>query len=363
VTTDLVMPVDRLYRIGIVVKDLEKAALAYAQIFGIDSWQVRVFDEKRLDSLTVGGRTVTAKYRTATGTVPSGVATFELIDAGVGETTYQYMRCTREQGVHHLTVSVVDAEGLAGIKSLLLRHGVTIAQTERYTDGTAAHLFDTRTLLGGYYLQVVENGGPTGSTAEFDETWDLSSAYQRPDNRAPLDVTQLHHIGIVVNDVVASVAKYAEVFGITTWPFMNWRNGLGRLDDPFYRGKPVEQGYFCGMGFNYRNFGFEIIQPSWGPSHYKNDFLDVVGQGVHHLQLLYPSDAAEWDAIVDWLAPLDIPVVMGSSLREGATTFYYLDTRAALGGWTLEATIRHAGADPAKRIYDFTAEYGPAAGQ
>ena len=163
---------------------------------------------------------------------------------------------------------------------------------------------------------------------------------------------------LVFDDVVSKVATYAEVFGISTWPFMNWRNGLGRLDAPFYRGEPVDHGYLCGMGFNYRNFGFEIIQPTWGPSHYRNDFLDVVGAGVHHMQLLYPRDQQDFDEIAQWLAPLGIDVVMGSSLREGATTFYYLDSREALGGWTIEATLRHAGADPAKRIYDFVTEFG-----
>jgi hypothetical protein len=350
-------PVDRLYRIGVVVPDLEAAAVRYAEFFGIDSWQVRHYDGNRLDRLVVDGRPVTASYRTATGSAPSGAVTFELIDAGRGETTYQYLRCTKQQGVHHLTVSVADAAALGEITRLMAARGVGIRQSEFFSDSTATHLFDTRALLGGFYLQVQQDGGADGAAGNADETWDLSSSYSRPGGRGPLPVTQLHHLGVVVQDVVGTVERYADTFGIPSWPFMNWRNGPGRLDAPFYRGEPVEHGYFCGMGFNFTNFGWEVIQPTWGPSHYKNDFLDLVGEGVHHLQLLYPEDQADWDGITDWLGQRHVPVVMGSSLRDGATTFYYLDTRAALGGWTIEATIRHAGADPAKRIYDFTAEY------
>jgi hypothetical protein len=172
-----------------------------------------------------------------------------------------------------------------------------------------------------------------------------------------MEVSQLHHFGVVVNDVVGSVARYADVFGIRSWNFMNWRTEPGRLDNPFYKGAPVDHEYFCGMGFDFREFGFEIIQPTFGPSHYREDFLREVGEGVHHMQLFYPRDADHWQRVADWLAPLGIPVVMGSTLRGGATTFYYLDTREALGGWSVEATLRHAGADPAKRVYDFVSTF------
>jgi hypothetical protein len=344
------LPVDRLHRIGVVVRDLEAAATAYAELFGIDRWDVRQVDGDRLARLDVRGRPVQARYRTATGALPSGAAVFELIEAGVGETTYQYLRCTRQQGVHHLTLAA-DPSAFAEV---LRGCGVDVAQTEHFTDGSTATLFDTRELLGGFYLRVEQ---PSDVDSEPDERWDLSSSYRRPDGQGPLAVTQLHHLGVVVRDVVAKVERSDGLFGIATWPFMNWRPEPGRLEAPFYRGQPVDHGYFCGMGFNYRNFGWEIIQPGWGPSHYADDFLDVVGEGVHHMQLVYPADADEWDGIVAWLAERGIPVIMGSPLRGGATTFYYLDTRAALGGWSVEATIRSPDADPSKRIYDFTAQF------
>lgn len=346
------LPVARLARIGVVVKDLEASARAYAELFGIDTWQVRRHDGNRLEGLTVSGRRVEASYRTATGTLPSGAATFELIDAGRGETTYQYLRCTRQQGIHHLTLELEPGD-LDEVSAHLAARGAPVAQEERFADGSLARLFDTSQLLGGFYLQVRSElaDGPA------DEQWDLSSAYDRPGGRGPLEVTQVHHFGVVVRDVRRTVDAYASTFGIADWNFMNWRTEPGRLDTPFYRGRPVDHGYFCGMGFNYKNFGWEIIQPTWGPSHYRDDFLQVVGEGVHHIQLLYPEDADDWAGIVEWLGARGIPVVMGSPLRGGATTFYYLDTRDALGGWTIEATLRHAGADPAKRIYDFTVEY------
>lgn len=357
-TSDQALPVDRLHRIGVVVKDVERAATRYAELFGIDHWTVRSYDTEAGDIVEIGGRSVPARLRTVTGVLPSGVVAFELIDAGQGETTYQYLRCIRSQGVHHLTVRVAGPEQVAELTAELAKRGAPVGQRIRSRHGYDVVQYDTQALLGGYHLQaLVESPDSAGSTDACVEEWDLSSAYQRPGGRAPLDVQQLHHLGIVVRDVVPTVERYADAFGIRTWPFMNWRTEYGRLDAPFYRGEPVDHGYFCGMGFGYRNFGFELIQPTYGPSHYKEDFLDKVGEGVHHMQLVYPEDEEDWAGIVDWMAGLDIPVVMGSQLRGGATTFYYLNTQEALGGWSIETTLRHAGADPSKRIYDFTREF------
>jgi len=357
-TSDQALPVDRLHRIGVVVKDVERAATRYAEIFGIDHWDVRAIDTAAGDQVEIDGRSVPAALRTVTGTLPSGVVAFELVDAGRGETTYQYLRCIRGQGVHHLTIRVGSRSQVDELTAELAKRGAGVAQRIRSRHGHETVQFDTQRLLGGYHLQaVVEPSDAAGSTAAVDEVWDLSTSYERPGGRDPLDVQQLHHLGIVVRDVVPTVERYADTFGITTWPFMNWRTEYGRLDAPFYRGEPVDHGYFCGMGFGYRNFGFELIQPTHGRSHYKEDFLDLVGEGVHHMQLVYPEDEDEWAGIVDWMGGLDIPVVMGSQLRGGATTFYYLNTQEALGGWSIETTIRHAGADPSKRIYDFTREF------
>lgn len=352
-------PAERLHRVGVLVKDLRRAARNYAEIFGIDRWAVSHLGPDRLAATEVHGRPVRHGYRTAVGTTPSGVVTFELVEAGDGESTFKIMRCAQGQGVHHLTLAVTDEEGARAVGDFFAARGVPVAQSGVVDGGLRYVDFDTRAVLGGYHLRLAVDldGAHPDGVAPPDEEWDLSAEYRRPDGVEPMEISQLHHFGVVVTDVVATVARYADVFGIRSWNFMNWRTEPGRLDNPFYRGAPVEHEYFCGMGFDFRDFGFEIIQPTRGPSHYREDFLREVGEGVHHLQLFYPRDEAHWQRVADWLAPLGIPVVMGSTLRGGATTFYYLDTREALGGWSIESTLRHAGADPAQRVYDFVTTF------
>jgi hypothetical protein len=73
----------------------------------------------------------------------------------------------------------------------------------------------------------------------------------------PLDIPRLHHIGVVVRDVVGSVGRHASVFDVDRWNFINWRRQPGRLETPFYRGTPVNHEYLTGRAFDFQGFGFD----------------------------------------------------------------------------------------------------------
>lgn len=38
--------------------------------------------------------------------------------------------------------------------------------------------------------------------------------------------------------------------------------------------------------------GFEVIQPTFGPSHYKENYRNLVGEGMHHMNASRLPDAA-----------------------------------------------------------------------
>jgi hypothetical protein len=125
----------------------------------------------------------------------------------------------------------------------------------------------------------------------------------------------------------------------------DWRTEPGLLDRPFYRGKDVEHEYYTGLA-PFRDFGFEIIEPTLGPSHYNREFRDVYGEGAHHLLLSVTADQELWDANREWLDSIGVPLAMGSTLVGGSGEFVYYDTAPDLGGWMLEATCRHFAAEP-----------------
>src|SRR5690606_16604426 len=123
------------------------------------------------------------------------------------------------------------------------------------------------------------------------------------------------------------------ILGVDKWGIRNWRTEPGLLENAFYRDdKAVQHEYFTGLT-PFRDFGFEVIQPTLGPSHYNREFRDLWGEGVHHMLLHIDTDPEAWDRTQQWLASINIPTVMGADLWGGATAFCYYDTWSALGGY------------------------------
>lgn len=349
------LPVKGLISVGVVVPDLEKATRRYAEILGIDSWEVRTFDADRLSVMTSRGRRVEGSFRTAVGTTKgavreSGVApgpdavpvTFELVQPLAGETPFQEFRFRRTQGICHLTLSQVTSQEWPAIQSALADAGLGTAASMT-VDGThERHLIDTRSRLGGFLVEVLV-GDATQSPV--DEVWDHSGTYTRPERVGPLPVQGVGHFGVVVNDVIATIEQFNEVLGVEHWRIRDWRSEPDLLQNPFYRGEDVDHEYFTGLA-PFTDFGFEVIEPTKGPSHYNREFRDVHGEGVHHMLLSVTADKQLWDSNREWLASIGVPLAMGAELIRGSGEFCYYDTEEALGGWLLEATCRHFPADP-----------------
>lgn len=353
-----VFPVDKLYRVGVVVKNLETAARSYAEIFGIDRWKVSTLDAKRLSNATVDGRSVEHSFRTATGTSPSGEISFELIEAGEGMSSYKVFRMTRGMGVHDLVLHVAKPGEMDALQDFFAAKGVRCSQSGLIDGAISYYEFDTRALLGGYMVRVICS--ESGADIPADEEWDLSDTYTRPAGVGPIHVPNIGHLGVVVHDLMASVRNYAEFFGIPQWGFMNWRTEPGRLVEPYYIGvagahRPVNHEYFT-TNITVKNFGYEIIQPTFGPSHYKEDFLNVVGEGVHHMSLLTYDNEAEWNAQCAWLDSIGVPVCMGGDLLTGEVHFVYVNGQERLG-FVVESVIFRSQPDFSKFKRDFSLEF------
>lgn len=358
-----VLPVDRLYSVGVVVNDLDAATRRYAEIFGVDRWEIRHFDEKRLADVTAYGRPVTPRFRTATGTTkvppPSGhplagplsvPVTFELVQPISGESPFQEFRFVRKQGISHLALSVQDEAAFERVRGELAEKGIGVVASMTVDGRLRRHFVDTRKTLGGFLVEVrVPLDGEPGEDGlpglPADEVWDHSGTYTRPDGVGPMPVSGVSHFGVVVNDLMESLPRYNEILGVEKFAIRDWRTEPGLLENAYYRGEPVEHEYFTGLT-PFKDFGFEVIQPTFGPSHYNREFRDLWGPGVHHMLLHIDTDPEAWDRTQRWLASIDVPLVMGADLMGGATAFCYYDTFAALGGYIVEGVLRREKPDP-----------------
>ncbi|NPC97024.1 VOC family protein [Nocardioides sp. zg-DK7169] len=348
--------VEKLLRVGVVVKDLEHSTRRYAEILGIDTWEVRQWTPTNTDRLVSRGRITGATFRTAVGTTtgaarPAGVApgpdavpvTFELIEHSAGETPFAEMRFRRGQGISHLTLARQTHAEWEVTRAALDDAGIRIAATIT-ADGITRQLVDTRRILGGFIVEVEVADDPDAAWA-VHETWDHAGTYTRPEGVGPVPVQGVGHFGVVVHDVVATIEQFGRVLGVPLFRMRDWRTEEGLLEAPYYRGEPVEHGYFTGLA-PFKDFGFEVIEPTYGPSHYNREFRDVHGEGIHHMLLTVGADKEHWARQNEWLASIGIPLAMGSPLIGGSGEFCYHDTAADLGGWILEATCRHFALDP-----------------
>jgi hypothetical protein len=382
---DARIPVDTLHYPTIVTRDAKALALNHARFFGIDRWNVSHFTPERLTNTSLRGRgrgepprlelighnRAPGEYGflSALGSNEDGTLTFQIVQPMGGLSTFEHFLVTRGTGVHGLFMSVLGRDGFTTLRHALGSENIPVAQSFTADGAADFYYFDTRSVLGGFYVQVVVPRRADWQEAlRVDERWDFSGEYDRPPAaRAAARTTALPHFGVVVHDTERTVANFARLFGQPVWRGMNWRTEEGSLEDTTNNGRPVKHAYFtaradigkskAGIGF-----GFEVIQPTFGASHYKEDFLQVLGPGIHHIDTFFPvADWNEWDALNRWMADeFGSPTCMSGWLRGRSALFQYQDTREKLG-YVIEIHAPHPKDKPRTRSapdywFDFSTE-------
>jgi hypothetical protein len=130
-------------------------------------------------------------------------------------------------------------------------------------------------------------------------------------------------IGFVVNDAVKTAKRYAELFGVGPWNFIE-----GRVRDCILHGETLKS-IDCGLRLALADLGrlqLEIIQPMYGPSTHMS-FLQEQGEGIHHVSF---GAVEGHDQIISGLASRGIGIEM-QGLAGDVDTFTYMATQKALG--------------------------------
>jgi hypothetical protein len=376
------IPLDRLRYPTIVVNDARATAKNYADFYGITTWNVLHVTPDKLQEMTIRGR-VPAKppalelagtmpvpgeysFISAIGSTPSGKLTFQLVQPTSGLSTFEEFLVTRGEGVHSVFATVLDENDFAALRTWLASENVPLAQSYRL--GKADYYyFDMRKVLAGFFVQVVVPHAADWENVKPDEVWNFSNDVTRPkDVKAALDAEGITHFGVVIDNLQETLPAFARIFGQAVWRGMHWRTAPGSLEDTTNNGQPVVHGYFTGrsdLGTNPSGlpFGFEVIQPTFGPSHYKEDFLKVLGAGIHHVDVRVPMENwDEWERTNGWLDErFGAPTCMSGWLRNHSALFRYKDTRRKLG-YVTEISAPRTDSGPRKAWapdywYDFSA--------
>ena len=334
------IPVDKDWRNIVVVKDVRAMARNYAEVFGIDKWQIVDHSADRLTNVTKDGRApvVPPSFIMALGETEQ--IHFTLVQPTGGESYFSEFLATHGEGIAGIHTAMVQKSDIKGLIDFLAGEGVGIGMSGTLDDAISFYSFDTRKALGGFQVMVlVPEVEDVFSKIKVDEVLDYSGETFRPSGRGPFDTPGNSHFGVVVFDLMESLQNYHRLFKVPQWRGMNWRTEPGWLEGPTYYGKPVDHAYFTGSaGVGDTGMAFEVIQPTFGPSHYKEDFRSIVGEGIHHMNLKPFKVIDEYQSVEKWFKGMGIDMVMSGGLRYGVADFWYMDTRQKLGGYVAEMT-------------------------
>jgi Glyoxalase/Bleomycin resistance protein/Dioxygenase superfamily len=329
------IPVQRLHHANVVVNDARATAQNYARLLGISRWEVRHWTPQRLVGSQAYGYSTEFGYTAATGRNTNGV-TFRLVQPTHGFSTFTEYLITRGEGVHSLCTTTLAASEL---ESLLSRfeheHGLTVAQGTHEVDGHATVLFDTREALGGFFVEVDTS---SATPVAADEIWDFSEDNQRPDGVGWLaQLPRVGHFGVAVSRLTDRLPAYARLLDVSRWNGVHFHNTPDGLEHATIDGAVVDNAWLLAIT-DVADFGLELLQGTREPTDYQRT-IQRIGEGIHHVLVRRGATDAEWSAIRDWMSSMQIGVVMSGRVRRGAGEFFYLDTRAALGGYLLEVIV------------------------
>lgn len=132
---------------------------------------------------------------------------------------------------------------------------------------------------------------------------------------------EIVQVGIVVANATKVAKRYAELFGIGPWRFLD----IAPINTTLH-GKPLRDGESCirVAAAQLKDLQIELLQPLYGPSTHM-EFFKRHGEGVHHFSF---GAVEDHDQIVSALKEKRIGVEM-QGVMDG--TFSYMTTQKELG--------------------------------
>lgn len=141
--------IERVWHVGVPVRDLDAAVAEYAALLGVPAWSEV---ELRPDGSTLDGEPVTFALRIARAAVAD--LEIELIQTASGRTHYGNGPF---DGVHHvLALPALTDASWPPVRDWMAARGTRVAMSGRVRGGAAEFFYlDTRRMLGGYLLEAI----------------------------------------------------------------------------------------------------------------------------------------------------------------------------------------------------------------
>lgn len=137
-------------QIGLIVKDAEKTARAYAEVFGIPVPKVVMIADDSFAKTDYHGQPSTAKGKAAF--FDLGPVQLELIEPIGAPSTWEEFLRTHGEGLHHIAIRTED---MAGARAFLASRGMDTIQHGGWDGGQYAYVDCSKQL--GMILELLHN--------------------------------------------------------------------------------------------------------------------------------------------------------------------------------------------------------------
>lgn len=137
-------------QVGLIVRDVEKSAEAYSQVFGLPRPNVIITDTVDVAKTTYRGEPTSARAKLAF--FDMGQVSLELIEPIGSPSTWQEFLDEHGEGVHHIAFRI---KGTDEVVAYLQGQGIEVVQQGHYTGGMYTYVDSAPAL--GVILELLED--------------------------------------------------------------------------------------------------------------------------------------------------------------------------------------------------------------
>ncbi|RLA15527.1 MAG: hypothetical protein DRQ60_05740 [Gammaproteobacteria bacterium] len=149
-----ILPIDKLYHVGIVVNNRERATASFRKLLGLPEFlPLELAVGTSLSSVLLRGESIDHAARVAFSRAHGFC--FELMEPGAGKGAYQEFQSRYGEGMQHYFPTICDQSVFDAALPELREEGVEVL-LEGVIDGVMNYYYlDTDTLLGGVTIEVI----------------------------------------------------------------------------------------------------------------------------------------------------------------------------------------------------------------
>lgn len=303
-----VIPQKQVVQICVVVEDIDRTAGYYRDILGFDvPHEYQTLEAQARSQSTYMGKPADLKAKFVS--FMMGNVSFELLQPTGDPSAWSDYLKQHGEGIHHITFNVPRTAAAA---AEFADHGYPLLQQG---------LFPGRRGMFSY----MDTEKALGVTIELLEYYDGEPELQPTKFPADkgLGTDLVCQIGLVVNDIQASAARYRALLDL---PEPRWVQTPGyEVVETTFMGEPSEARAKLAF-FNFGQVQIELIEPDAIPSVWRN-YLNAKGDSTHHIAF----QVKDTEKAIEHFAQHGIGVAQQGLYGDRSGVYTYMDSEAKLG--------------------------------